>query len=111
MIETGRDGSRALRIAVVELDEAGPFIREAGAMSDAPPSARLNILSFPTADEDPANGCGPPMAGCETGRAVALAVSDTRHASAGPTGPVSWELPAGDQWLTATIEIKRSPEE
>ena len=109
VIETTRDGSRALRIALVELDEAGPFVREAGAMSDEPPGSRLNILSFPTAADDPVNGCGPPMAGCETERAVALAVSDTRHASAGPSGPVSWELPAGDQWLTATIEIKRAP--
>ena len=109
VIETSRDGSRALRIAVVELDEAGPFVREAGALSDVPPGERLNILSFPTAEDDPANGCGPPMAGCETERAVALAVSDTRHATAGPTGPVSWELPAGDQWLTATIEIRRPP--
>ena len=42
-------------------------------------------------------------------RAVGLAVSDTRHASTGPAGPVSWELGGGDQWLTATIEIKRPP--
>jgi hypothetical protein len=109
VIETSRDGSRALRIAVVELDEAGPFVREEAAMSDVPPGERVNILSFPTSADDPANGCGPPMAGCETERAVALAVSDTRHRTAGPTGPVSWELPAGDQWLTATIEVKRPP--
>ena len=109
VVETTRDGSRALRIALVELDEAGPFVREAAAMSDVPPGERLNILSFPTAADDPENGCGPPMAGCNTDRAVALAVSDTRHRTAGPSGPVSWELPAGDQWLTATIEIRRPP--
>ncbi len=109
VVETTRDGSRALRIAVVELDEAGPFVREAEAMSDVPPGERVNILSFPTAAADPENGCGPPMAGCDTDRAVALAISDTRHRTAGPSGPVSWELPAADQWLTATIEIRRPP--
>ena len=109
VVETTRDGSRALRIAVVELDEAGAFVREAEAMSDVPPGERVNILSFPTAADDPENGCGPPMAGCDTDRAVALAVSDTRHRTAGPSGPASWELPAGDQWLTATIEIRRPP--
>ena len=108
VVETTRDGSRALRIALVELDEAGPFVREAAAMSDVPPGERLNILSFPAAADDP-EGCGPPMAGCDTDRAVALAVSDTRHRTAGPSGPVSWELPAADQWLTATIEIRRPP--
>ena len=109
VVETTRDGSRALRIALVELDEAGPFVREAAAMSDVPPGERLNILSFPTAADDPENGCGPPMAGCDTDRAVALAVSDTRHRTAGPSGPASWELPAADQWLTATIEIRLAP--
>ena len=109
VVETTRDGSRALRIAVVELDEAGPFVREAAAMSDVPPGERVNILSFPAAADDPESGCGPPMAGCDTDRAVALAVSDTRHRTAGPSGPASWELPAADQWLTATIEIRRPP--
>jgi len=108
VVETTRDGSRALRIAVVELDEAGAFVREAAAMSDVPPGERVNILSFPTAADD-SEGCGPPMAGCDTDRAVALAVSDTRHRTAGPSGPASWELPAADQWLTATIEIRRPP--
>ena len=109
VVETTRDGSRALRIALVELDEAGPFVGEAAAMSDVPPGERLNILSFPTAADDPDNGCGPPMAGCNTDRAVALAISDTRHRTAGPSGPAAWELPAADQWLTATIEIRRPP--
>ena len=108
VVETTRDGSRALRIAVVELDEAGPFVREAAAMSDVPPGERVNILSFPAAADDP-EGCGPPMAGCETDRAVALAISDTRHRTAGPSGPASWELPAAAQWLTAPIEIRRPP--
>ena len=109
VVETTRDGSRALRIALVELDEAGPFVGQAAAMSDVPPGERLNILSFPTAADDPENGCGPPMAGCDTDRAVALAVSDTRHRTAGPSGPAAWELPAADQWLTATIEIRLAP--
>ena len=110
LIETTRDGSRALRIAVSELDEAGQFLRGAVALSDEPPSARLSIISFPTAADDPTNGCGPPLSACdEAQRAVGLAVSDTRHSSTGPSGPVSWELGGGDQWLTATIEIKRPP--
>ena len=107
-IDTTRDGSRALRIAVGELDEAGRFLRGAVALADEPPSSRLSIVSFPPAADDPTNGCGPPLASCDQiERAVGLAVSDTRHASTGPSGPVSWELGGGDQWLTATIEIKR----
>ena len=109
-VETTRDGSRALRIAVGELDEAGRFLRGAAALTDEPPSARLSIVSFPAAADDPTNGCGPPLSACDQiERAVGLAVSDTRHASTGPSGPVSWELGGGDQWLTATIEIKRPP--
>ena len=109
-VDTTRDGSRALRIAVGELDEAGQFLRGAVALADEPPSARLSIVSFPAAADDPTNGCGPPLAACDQiDRAVGLAVSDTRHASIGPSGPVSWELGGGDQWLTATIEIKRPP--
>ena len=110
VVETTRDGSRALRIAVVELDDAGGFVFETTALEDEPPSARLNILSIPSAAEDPTNGCGPPLSACNQGdRAVALAVSDTRHMTAGPSGPAAWELPAADQWITATIEIKRPP--
>ena len=109
-VDTTRDGSRALRIAIGELDEAGRFLRGAVALDDEPPSARLSIVSFPSAADDPTNGCGPPLASCDQiERAVGLAVSDTRHASTGPAGPVSWELGGGDQWLTATIEIKRPP--
>ncbi len=111
VIETTRDGSRALRIAVGELDEAGRFLDGAVALADEPPSRRLSIVSFPAAAEDPANGCGPPLSACDQiTRAVGLAVSDTRHASAGGSGPVSWELGGGDQWLAATIEIKRPPQ-
>lgn len=111
VIETTRDGSRALRIAVGELDEAGRFLGGTVALADEPPRARLSIVSFPAAADDPTNGCGPPLSGCaEIERAVGLAVSDTRHASAGGSGPVSWELGGGDQWLAATIEIKRPPD-
>ena len=46
-IDTTRDGSRALRIAVGELDEAGRFLRGAVALADEPPSSRLSIVSFP----------------------------------------------------------------
>ena len=110
VIVTTRDGSRALRIALCELDDAAPFVSGAVALADEPPSSRLSIVSFPAAADDPTNGCGPPLVACdETERAVGLAVSDTRHASAGPSGPVSWELASGDQWLAATIEIKRPP--
>ena len=111
VIVTTRDGSRALRIAVGELDEAGRFLRGAVALADEPPLSRLSIVSFPAAADDPTNGCGPPLSACDQiESAVGLAVSDTRHASAGPSGPVSWELGGGDQWLAATIEIKRPPE-
>ena len=110
VIETTRDGSRALRIVVAELDEAGPSVRGAVALVEEPPTSRLNIVSFPVAADDPTNGCGPPVGACDQAeRAVALAVSETRHASAGASGPVSWEFPGGDQWITATIEIKRPP--
>ena len=110
VITTTRDGSRALRIVVCELDEAGTFLTGSLALTDEPPSSRLNVVSFPDALTDPTNGCGPPLSGCDaTVRAVGLAVSDTRHATASASGPVSWELGGGDQWLTASIEIKRAP--
>ena len=109
-VTTTQDGSRVLRIVVCELDEAGTFLTGSVALTDEPPSARLNVLSFPDAVTDPTNGCGPPLSACDaTVRAVGLAVSDTRHASATASGPVSWELAGGDQWLTASIEIKRAP--
>ena len=109
-VTTTQDGSRVLRIVVCELDEAGTFLTGSVALTDEPPSSRLNVLSFPDALTDPTNGCGPPLSACDaTVRAVGLAVSDTRHASAGASGPVSWELAGGDQWLAASIEIRRAP--
>ena len=112
VITTTRDGSIALRIAASELDEAGSFLTGSTALTDPPPTERLNMVSFPDAASDPANGCGPPLSGCDAiSRAVGLAVSDTRHASAGGSGPVAWELGGGDQWITASIEIMRAPGE
>ena len=112
VITTTRDGSIALRVAASELDEAGSFLTGSTALTDPPPTERLNMVSFPDAASDPANGCGPPLSGCDAiSRAVGLAVSDTRHASAGGSGPVAWELGGGDQWITASIEIMRAPGE
>ena len=109
-VTTTQEGSRVLRIVVSELDEAGLVLAGSLALTSAPPSARLNLVSFPDATTDPTNGCGPPLSACEaTLRAVGLAVSDTREPTAAPSGPVSWELPGGDQWVTASIEIKRAP--
>ena len=110
IITTTRDGSRVLRIVVSELDQAGISLRGALALTEEPPSPRVNLVSFPDASTDPVNGCGPPLSACDAiARAVGLAVSDTRHATAEATGPVSWELAGGDQWLTASIEIKSPP--
>ena len=109
-ITTTRDGSRVLRIVVCELDEAGTFLGGSLALTAEPPSSRLNLVSFPDVLTDPTNGCGPPLSACDaTERAVELAVSDTRHGTATASGPVSWELAGGDQWLAASIEIKRPP--
>ena len=109
-ITTTRDGSRVLRIVVCELDEAGTFLTGSLALTDEPPSSRLNLVSFADTVTDPTNGCGPPLSACDaTLRAVGLAVSDTRHATATASGPVSWELAGGDQWLTASIEIRPAP--
>ena len=111
-ITTTRDGNRALRVVVSELDEAGGFLTGSLALTDEPSTSRLNVVSFPDALSDPTDGCGPPLSECEaTEGAVGLAVSDTRHGSAGPSGPVSWELGGGDQWITATIEITRASSE
>jgi hypothetical protein len=111
MVETTRDGSRVLRVVVSELDEARTFLSGPLALTDPPPTLRLNMVSFPDASTDPVNGCGPPLSACAaTERAVGLAVSDTRHASAGASGPVRWELVGSDQWVTASIEIRRPPD-
>ena len=108
-VTTTQDGSRVLRVVAAELDGARPFLTGSLALTDQPATARLNVVSFADALTDPTNGCGPPLSGCDaTERAVALAVSDTRSSTAGVAGPVSWELPGGDQWITASIEIKRA---
>jgi len=110
VITTTRDGSRVLRIVVSELDDAGAFLTGSSALTDEPPTTRLNVLSFPDATTDPANGCGPPLSACEgIVRAVGLAVSDARRATASPSGPADWALAYGDQWITASIEIKPPP--
>ncbi len=108
-VNTG-EGARVIRIIVAELDEARPFLNRSVALSDEPSSLRLNLVSFDDAVTDPTDGCGPPLSACEaTTSAVGLAVSDTRHPTAGASGPVSWELNGGDQWVTASIEISRAP--
>ena len=109
IIMTTRDGSRVLRIVVCELDEARPFLSGSLALVDEPSSSRLNVVSFPDALTAPTNGCGPPLSQCDaTARAVGLAVSDTRHATAGASGPATWELAGADQWVGASIEIKQA---
>jgi len=111
MVETTEDGSSVLRVVVSELDEARPFLNGSLALTDPPPALRLNMVSFPDALTDPVNGCGPPLSECAaTEQAVALAVSDTRHSLAGASGPVRWEINGQDQWVTASIEIRRSPD-
>ena len=110
VVTTTRDGSRVLRIVVCELDEARFFLEGSLALADEPASSRLNVVSFPDALTDPTNGCGPPLSACDASvRAVGLAVSDTRHATAGASGPATWELTGGDQWVAASIELHRAP--
>ena len=110
VVTTTRDGSRVLRIVVCELDEARFFLEGSLALADEPASSRLNVVSFPDALTDPTNGCGPPLSACDASvRAVGLAVSDTRHATAGASGPSTWELAGGDQWVAASIELRRAP--
>ena len=64
--ETTRDGSRALRIAVGELDGRGAgSCKGTVALTDEPPRVRLSIVSFPACRRRiPANGCGPPLSAC-----------------------------------------------
>ena len=110
VITTTRDGSRVLRIVACELDEAGTFLTGLLALSDEPSTPRLNVVSFADASADPTNGCGPPLSACDaTLSAVGLGVADSRAATASPSGPASWELAGGDQWVTGSIEIKRAP--
>ena len=108
MIQTTQNASRVLRIALSEADDAMMFLSDALVLSDEPASSRFNIVSFPDASTDPATGCGPPLSSCSfTVGAVALAASDARRSTAGPSGTASWSLPGGDQWVTASIEITR----
>ena len=107
VINTSRDGSRIMRIAVAEMDDAMTFLEGTLVLTGGPRSLRVNLVSFPDAETDPAAGCGPPLSGCrETENAVALSVSDEGKGSAGGSGTASWDLPAGDQWLTASFEIR-----
>lgn len=109
-ITTTQDGSRVLRIVVSDLDEAGPFLTGSVALTGAPRSSRVNVVSFPDAVTDPTNGCGPPLSACDAiERAVALGVSDARQPTVKPTGAASWGLDGGDQWIVASIEIKPAP--
>lgn len=110
VITTTRDGSRVLRVVVTDADDSKPFLIGSVALADEPPVLRLNAVSFPDATTDPTDGCGPPLSACDaTARAVGLAVSDARSGAAGGSGTESWELRAGDQWLTASIEIRPTP--
>ena len=112
VVNTTRDGSRVLRIALAEADDAMAFLDGSFILADAPRTSRINIVSFPDAATDTARGCGPPLSGCSaTEDAVGLAVSDARRGSAGGSGTASWDLPGGDQWLAASIEIRRATDE
>jgi hypothetical protein len=108
VITTTQNASRVLRIALSETDDAMMFLTEGLVFDDEPASLRFNIVSFPNASTDPTTGCGPPLSSCTfTLDAVALTASDARRSTAGPSGAASWSLPGGDQWVTASIEIKR----
>lgn len=110
VVTTTQDGSRVLRIVVVELDEIKPFLTGSVALTDEAPTSRINVVSFPDAATSPTNGCGPPLSQCDgTERAVALGVSDTRHPTIEGSSPANWELPGPDQWVGASIEILRAP--
>ena len=109
VVNTTRDGSRVLRIALAEADDAMAFLDGSLVLADEPRTPRINIVSFPNAATDAARGCGPPLSGCSAiEAAVGLAASDARRGSAGGSGTASWELPGGDQWIAASIEIRRA---
>ena len=106
VVNTTQNGTRVLRIVVTETDDAMNFLDGSEVLFDAPNTARANLISFPDATTNAATGCGPPLSGCrETEDAIGLAVSDSRRGSAGGSGTASWELPGGDQWLAASVEI------
>ncbi len=107
VVTTTRASSRVLRLAVAESDDARQFLAGSLVFADAPTTIRFNIVSFPDAISDPTNGCGPPLSACNlTDDAVALAGSDVHKGAVGASGTGEWELPGGDQWLAASIEIK-----
>ena len=107
VVNTSRNGSRIVRIAVAEMDDAMTFLEGSSVLTSGPRSLRVNLVSFPDAETDPTAGCGPPLSGCrETENAVALSVSDEGKGSAGGSGTAEWDLPAGDQWLTASVVIR-----
>lgn len=108
MIRTIQESSRVLRIALSEANDAMMFLNGNLVFGDEPGSLRFNIVSFPDASTDPATGCGPPLSSCSFIQgAVALAASDAPRSTAGPSGTADWTLPAGDQWVTASIEITK----
>ena len=110
VVNTSRDGTRVLRIVVTETDDAMNFLDGSEVLVDTPNTTRANLVSFPDAATDAATGCGPPLSGCrETEDAIGLAASDARRGSAGGSGTASWELPGGDQWLAASVEIIPAP--
>ena len=112
VVTTTRDGSRVLRIVVIELDEVKLFLNGPLALTVEASTSRLNLVSFRDAVMDPINGCGPPLSECDaTDRAIAIGVADDAHSTAASgTGPANWEMPGPDQWIGATIEILPPPE-
>ncbi len=110
VVTTTRANSRVLRLAVMETDDARNFLIGSEVFSDAPNTERFNVASFPPA-AGADDGCGPPMADCRaTDDAVALAGSDNRNGAPGGSGTAEWETLGGDQWLSASVEIKVAAE-
>jgi len=109
-ITTTRSESRVLSIALSEADDARNSLTDT-VLSGTPTTPRFNLVSFPLASVNASTGCGPPLSGCSyTMDAVGMAASDIRRKALGSTPPVAWSLPAGDQWVAVTIEIKRPPD-
>ena len=107
IITTTTDSSRVLRVALADADDAMAFVSGPLIFIGEPRGRRFNIMSFPDSATDPTNGCGPPLSDCsDASGALGLTASDTGRGTAGPSGPADWSLGGGDQWLTASIEIK-----
>ena len=107
IITTTTDGSRVLRVALADAADAMAFASGSLIFVSEPRGRRFNIMSFLDSATDPTNGCGPPLSDCgDISGAVGLTASDTGRGEAGPSGPAEWSLGGGDQWLTASIEIK-----